>query len=70
MQTIGTNVDGQEKNVHGNHKQEEGAKQFEIVRSFFEPEGTGKKPLFSVPNGCFLLFHNTAILNQKKMIVK
>ena len=54
MQTIGTNVDGQEKNVHGDHKQEEGAKQFEIVRSFFEAEGTGKKPLFHIPIGLVL----------------
>ena len=37
------------KNVHGNHKQEEGAKQFEIVRSFFEPEGTGKSHFFTSP---------------------
>lgn len=47
-------LDGQEKNVHGDHKQEEGAKQFEIVRSFFEPEGTWKKPLFHIPIGLVL----------------
>ena len=47
MQTIGTNVDGQEKNVHGNHKQEEGAKQFEIVRSFFLNHKGEEKSHFS-----------------------
>ena len=45
MQTIGTNVDGQEKNVHGDHKQEEGAKQLEMNKSLLFLNQKGQENL-------------------------